>query len=232
MSNYYAKSRPFSAPGNAVGAQALDQARTVGNQLNATFNATFQFTDYLKLDVVSNVTWGLTQYTYYGNMNNPLNSNVKGKLAKDNTNTIRTNNTQTLTFYKQMGDHYLNVLAGHEYYRSDQQYLYGYAEGGFSPTILEPLPLLPTVRSTPPPTRAATTWRDGLVACSIITLRSIMHRHHIAAMPPHVSRKHIVGVTSGAVGAAWVINKESLHGLHQEPGFDYLKPQILYRTAG
>lgn len=137
MSNYYAKSRPFSAPGNAVGAQALDQARTVGNQLNATFNATFQFTDYLKLDVVSNVTWGLTQYTYYGNMNNPLNSNVKGKLAKDNTNTIRTNNTQTLTFYKQMGDHYLNVLAGHEYYRSDQQYLYGYAEGGFSPTILE-----------------------------------------------------------------------------------------------
>lgn len=138
VSNYYAKSRPFSAPGNAVGAQALDQARTVGNQLNATFNATFQFTDYLKLDVVSNVTWGLTQYTYYGNMNNPLNSNVKGKLAKDNTNTIRTNNTQTLTFYKQMGDHYLNVLAGHEYYRSDQQYLYGYAEGGFSPTILEP----------------------------------------------------------------------------------------------
>lgn len=137
VSNYYAKSRPFSAPGNAVGAQALDKARTVGNQLNATFNAAFQFTDYLKFDIVSNVTWGLSEYTYYGNMNNPLNSNVKSKLSKTNTNTVRTNNSQTLTFYKHFGEHYVNVLAGHEYYRTDQNYLYGYGEGGFSPSILE-----------------------------------------------------------------------------------------------
>ncbi len=137
VGNYYGPSRPFSAPGNAIGAQRLNSATTVGNALNATFNATVDFTDYLKLDVVSNVNWGESQYTYYGSMYNPMNANVNGKLSKSNTTNVRTNNTQTLTFYKQFGDHNVNVMAGHEYYRIDTTYLYGYGEGGFSPSILE-----------------------------------------------------------------------------------------------
>ncbi|MDE6649671.1 MAG: SusC/RagA family TonB-linked outer membrane protein [Muribaculaceae bacterium] len=129
--------RPFAAPGNAIGAQALDKAETVRNALNATLTATFDFTDYLKLDILSNVNWGLNQYTYYGSADNTLNTSVNGKLTKSNTNAVRTNNSQTLTFYKYFGDHYLNVLAGHEYYRLDNNALQGYAEGGFSPDILE-----------------------------------------------------------------------------------------------
>ncbi len=129
--------RPFSAPGNAIGAQAVDKAMTTRNALNATLTATFDFTDYLKLDVLSNVNWGLNQNTYYGSVYNTLNASVNGKLTKSNTNAVRTNNSQTLTFYKYFGDHYLNVLAGHEYYRLDNNALQGYAEGGFSPDILE-----------------------------------------------------------------------------------------------
>ena len=137
VGTYVNGSRPFSAPGNAVGAQALDLAQTTRNALNATLNATFDFTDYLKLDILSNVNWGLNQYTYYGSVYNTLNTSVNGKLAKNNTNSVRTNNSQTLTFYKYFGDHYLNVLAGHEYYRLDSDFLQGYAEGGFSEDILE-----------------------------------------------------------------------------------------------
>ena len=137
VSTYVNGSRPFSSPGNAIGAQALDIAQTTRNAINATLSATFDFTDYLKLDVLSNVNWGLNQYTYYGSMYNSLNTSVNGKLAKSNTNNVRTNNSQTLTFYKYFGDHYLNVLAGHEYYRVDANFLQGYAEGGFSPEILE-----------------------------------------------------------------------------------------------
>ncbi len=119
VSTYVNGKRPFSAPGNAIGAQALDKAETTRNALNATLNATIDFTDYLKLDVLSNVNWGLNQYTYYGSIYNTLNTSVNGKLTKQNTNAVRTNNSQTLTFYKYFGDHYLNVLAGHEYYRLD-----------------------------------------------------------------------------------------------------------------
>ena len=137
VSTYVNGSRPFSSPGNAVGAQAVDLAQTSRNAMNATLNATFDFTDYLKLDILSNVNWGLNQYTYYGSVYNTLNTSVNGKLTKSNTNSIRTNNSQTLTFYKYFGDHYLNVLAGHEYYRLDSNFLQGYAEGGFSPDILE-----------------------------------------------------------------------------------------------
>ncbi len=137
VSTYVNGKRPFSAPGNAIGAQALDKAETTRNALNATLNATIDFTDYLKLDVLSNVNWGLNQYTYYGSIYNTLNTSVNGKLTKQNTNAVRTNNSQTLTFYKYFGDHYLNVLAGHEYYRLDNNLLQGYAEGGFSPDILE-----------------------------------------------------------------------------------------------
>ncbi len=221
VSNYYAKSRPFSAPGNAVGAQALDQARTVGNQLNATFNATFQFTDYLKLDVVSNVTWGLTQYTYYCNMNNPLNSNVKGKLAKDNTNTIRTNNTQTLTFYKQMGDHYLNVLAGHEYYRSDQQYLYGYAEGGFSPTILELAAFANRqINTTSNKSRYNVEGWFGSLQYNYLEkyYASASYRRDASS---RFAKAHRWG-NFWSVGAAWVINKESFMD-STKSWLDYLK---------
>lgn len=137
VSTYVNGSRPFSSPGNAIGAQALDLAETTRNALNASLNATIDFTDYLKLDVLSNVNWGVNQYTYYGSVYNTLNTSVNGKLTKQNTTAVRTNNSQTLTFYKLFGEHYVNVLLGHEYYRMDYNLLQGHAEGGFSPDILE-----------------------------------------------------------------------------------------------
>ncbi|MDE6587188.1 MAG: SusC/RagA family TonB-linked outer membrane protein [Paramuribaculum sp.] len=137
VATYDNASRPFSSPGNPVGGNALDTSKTLGNQLNATLNATIDFTSYLKMDVVSNVNWGQSQATYYGSTYNPLNANVNGKLEKSTTNTIRTNNTQTLTYYNTFGRHSVNIMAGHEYYRQDQNYIWAKGEGGFSPSILE-----------------------------------------------------------------------------------------------
>ncbi len=135
--NYASKSRPFSSPGNPIGSQALDTSESIFNGVNATLNATVTFTDYLKLDVSSNVNWAESQGTYYGSAYNELNANVNGKLEKSVTTNVRTNNTQTLTFDKLFGGHRVNVMLGHEYYRSDQNYLFGQAEGGFSPEVLE-----------------------------------------------------------------------------------------------
>ena len=134
---YTNASRPFAAPGNPVGGQRYDQSSTTLNSFNGTFNATVDFTDYLRFEAVSNVNWVGTMQHYFGNPLNPLHEAVNGQLTKHNYNYFRTNNTQTLTFYKHFGEHYVNVLAGHEYYRMQTNYLAGQAEGAFSPAIKE-----------------------------------------------------------------------------------------------
>ncbi len=134
---YYAGTRPFGAPGNPIGDQVYNTSKSDYNQLNATLNATIDFTNYLKFDVVSNVNWGETRGTSFGNPLTPGAASTNGSLSKSTTTTIRTNNSQTLTFYKYFGNHYLNVMAGHEYYRTDGTYLAAAARGMFSPDILE-----------------------------------------------------------------------------------------------
>ena len=50
---------------------------------------------------------------------------------------MRTNNVQTLTYFKDFGLHNVNVMLGHEYYKTTTKYLSATAQGGFSPFIPE-----------------------------------------------------------------------------------------------
>lgn len=222
VSTYVNGSRPFSSPGNAIGAQALDLAETSRNALNATLNATIDFTDYLKLDVLSNVNWGLNQYTYYGSTLNTLNTSVNGKLRKSNTNSVRTNNTQTLTFYKYFGDHYLNVLAGHEYYRVDSNFLQGYAEGGFSPEILE----LFAFSNHNFTTNTSYKVRYNVEGWLASAQYNFKERYYASASyrrdaSSRFAKAHRWG-DFWSVGAAWMISKENF--MHETKNWlDYLK---------
>lgn len=137
VGTYTNTKRPFTAPGNPIGSQAVDKTNTIYNGFNGTLNATVTFTDYLKLDVTSNVNWSDRQATYFGSMYNDINSAVNGKLSKTNYIDLRTNNTQTLTFDKDFNGHRINAMLGHEYYRDEGHYLFGQAEGGFSAEITE-----------------------------------------------------------------------------------------------
>ena len=137
QNTYASGMRPFGAPGNPIGVMRDDVSKSSYNQMNATFNATFDFTSYLKLDIVSNVNWRESRGTSFGNPLNPGSASYNGGIYKNSDGTISTNNTQTLTFYKQFGDHNVNVMAGHEYYRVDSKYLNASAHGMFSPDILE-----------------------------------------------------------------------------------------------
>ena len=62
---------------------------------------------------------------------------VNGELTKSNTSSTRTNNVQTLVFNKSFGNHNVDAMLGHEYYKSKGGYLAAIAEGGFSPAIEE-----------------------------------------------------------------------------------------------
>ncbi len=136
----YGLARPFVANANPLGTNNYDDTHNIGNQLNATLTADINITDYLKFSAQSSLTWGNTMYSSYGSIYNPNKSSINGDITKYQQNATRTNNVQTLSFFKNFGkngEHYVNVMAGHEYYRTNSRYLTATAQGGFSPDIQE-----------------------------------------------------------------------------------------------
>lgn len=133
---YYVQ-RAFLSNGNPLGANRYNRVESIGDQLNATFTADVNITSFLKANVSSSVIWGQTNFSDYENMFEGPKAGVGGQLTKESTSAIRTNNTQTLTYFQSFGDHNVNVLLGHEYYKTTTKFLSAVAEGGFSPDIQE-----------------------------------------------------------------------------------------------
>jgi TonB-linked SusC/RagA family outer membrane protein len=136
-SSGYGVTRPFSSTGNPLGTNRYNSVYSKGDQLNGTFTADVNITDFLKFNATSTVIWGLSNYSDYQNPFEGPKVGVNGQLTKSDTNTLRTNNVQTLTFLKNFGKHSVNVMLGHEYYRTTSKYLAAVATGGFSPDIQE-----------------------------------------------------------------------------------------------
>ena len=129
--------RTFLSPGNPLGANRFNEVISLGNQLNGNFTLDIFFTDWLKFNATSTVIWGETQYSTYGSSLVLPKSSVGGEITKYTSTSLRTNNLQTLNFYKTFGKHDVNVLLGHEYYKSETKYLDATAKGAFSEEIRE-----------------------------------------------------------------------------------------------
>ena len=134
---YPGLTRPFLAPGNPLSSQQYDKMQTEGDQLNATFTADVNITEYLKANATSTVIWGQTNYSYFENPFYGSKAGVNGQLTKQSTSAIRTNNIQSLTYFQNFDKHYINVMIGHEYYKTTVKYLSAIAQGAFSPDITE-----------------------------------------------------------------------------------------------
>lgn len=133
----YGATRPFSASGNPLAANRYNTNKVENNQLNGTFTLDGNITDYLKYNVTSTVIWGQTQEHDYLTSAEGPSAGANGSLTKGNTTTVRTNNIQNLTYFKDFGRHNVNVMLGHEYYKITSKYLTGSARGEFSPFIQE-----------------------------------------------------------------------------------------------
>ena len=129
--------RAFLSPGNPIGANRFNDVVSLGNQLNGSYTADISFTDYLKFNATSTVIWGQTQFSDYGSSLVLPKSSVGGEITKSVGNTIRTNNIQTLKYFKKFGTHDVEAMVGHEYYRTDAKYLDATAKGAFSEDIKE-----------------------------------------------------------------------------------------------
>ena len=136
-SSYGGLTRPFLGTGNPLGANQYDEETTEGNQLNGTFTADLTFTDFLKANITSTVIWGQTNYSDFSNMFEGPSASTGGNIVKESTSAVRTNNVQTLTYFDTFDKHNVNVMIGHEYYKTTTKFLDGSARGGFSPDIPE-----------------------------------------------------------------------------------------------
>ena len=133
----YGVTRPFLSTGNPLGNNRYNDVKTGFNQINASVFADVIFTDWLKFNATSTIIYGINDYTNYQNCYEGPKVGVNGELTKSNTSSTRTNNVQTLVFNKSFGNHNVDAMLGHEYYKSKGGYLAAIAEGGFSPAIEE-----------------------------------------------------------------------------------------------
>ena len=135
--NYPGLTRPFSGTNNPLGTNRYNKDISKGQQFNGNFSLDINFTDFLKFNATSSVIWGHTNYSL---LQTPLYGpkvSAGGQIDKSQTDNIRQNHVQTLTYFDQFGNHNINVMLGHEYYDTKTTYLYAYGQGLFSQEIPE-----------------------------------------------------------------------------------------------
>ena len=133
----YGVGRGFMQTGNPFGSNRYNKSYNEGRNLTGTFTADFDITDFLKATIQSTINWGSTLSTSYDNPYYGPKVGVNGELYKGVSNNLRYNHLQTLTYYDTFDRHSLNVILGHEYYKTEGKSQGITAQGGFSPDILE-----------------------------------------------------------------------------------------------
>lgn len=135
--NDYGLTRPFLATGNPLGSNLYNENKQSMNQVIANGAVDINFTDWLKLNLTTSVTYNMFDNQDYTNSFEGPSAAANGKLEKYNTQNLRTNNVQTLTFTKSFGKNNVDALVGHEYYDQNVKYLEGDARYEFSPYVQE-----------------------------------------------------------------------------------------------
>ena len=133
----YPNPRAFLQTGNPLGSNQYNDVNSQGNQLNATGLVDVKFTEWLRFNATSNITWGHTNYSDYESQLYGPKVGVNGEIGKSQTDTYRQNHVQTLNFNKTFNLHTLSVVLGHEWYDTKTTYLTATGQGLFTPEIKE-----------------------------------------------------------------------------------------------
>lgn len=130
-------SRPFLNTGNPIGANKYNQLLYKGDQVTGQLNFDVTLTPWLKFMSTNSFNLGLTRYSHYENPFIGSAASENGSIDKYSDVPFRQNYVQTLNFHKQFGQHDLQAMLGHEWYKNKEGYLEALARGGFSPDIKE-----------------------------------------------------------------------------------------------
>jgi len=129
--------RPYGYTFNPISQNMYDDYSSQGNQINGTFAADIDITSWLRFTTTNNLNFGHTSSSDYTNPYYGAQAANNGQIIKEQISTFRQNYIQTLTFYKKFGLHDVNVMAGHEWYKTQSRVLSAGARGGFSPDVQE-----------------------------------------------------------------------------------------------
>lgn len=133
----YPNARAFLQTGNPLGSNLYNDVTSQFNQLNATAMADIRFTDWLRFNATSTITWGHTNYSDYESQLYGPKVSVNGEIGKTQNDSYRQNHVQTLNFNKLFGLHSVQAILGHEWYDSKTTYLSATAQGLFTPDVKE-----------------------------------------------------------------------------------------------
>ena len=133
----YPNARAFLQTGNPLGSNLYNDVNSQFNQLNATAMADIRFTDWLRFNATSTITWGHTNDSDYESQLYGPKVSVNGEIGKTQNDSYRQNHVQTLNFNKLFGLHSVQAILGHEWYDSKTTYLSATAQGLFTPDVKE-----------------------------------------------------------------------------------------------
>lgn len=136
-SNYPGLTRPFLSTNNPLGTNRYNKDESKGQQFNGNFSLDINFTDFLKFNATSSIIWGHTNYSLLQTALYGPKVSAGGQIDKSQSDNVRQNHVQTLTYFDQFGKHNINLMLGHEYYDTKTTYLYAYGQGLFSQYIPE-----------------------------------------------------------------------------------------------
>ena len=133
----YGVGRAFLQTGNPFGSNRYNKVYSVGNQLNASATLDIFILKNLKFTNTSTLILGQTSTSDYENALYGPKVGVNGEITKEQSNTLRQNHVQTLTYTDEWSGHALTAMLGHEWYDTKTRYLGAKRTGGFSADIPE-----------------------------------------------------------------------------------------------
>ena len=130
-------SRPFLSGGNAYAANLLDTNNAEGNAMTATGFAEVRFLKDFKFTWTSGVAIDETRSTSFTNPYYGQYASSNGIPSKAHTRNLSYNHQQLLNWKRSFGSNNLEIMLGHESYRSKYYYLYASKSNVFNPNNTE-----------------------------------------------------------------------------------------------
>ena len=224
----YGINRPNANSLNPVASAVLDLDQTDRHELNANFDFDFKLSDNLNFQV----KYG-TQYSTNENRDfiNPFYGSFapdNGRLSISTSQSLTQNFQQILRYNKSWGKHNLDVLAAHESFDFDQNFISQAARNMASPFILE-LNNFIEMTSTP------TSYNQGFSVESYFgqVNYSFDQKYFFSGSLRTDGSSRFVNDkwgTFGSVGASWVISQEDF--LRDNSLLKFLKVKASYGING
>ena len=118
--------RPYLSQSNPVSALLLDRAQTEGNSFNGTGTAEFILPFGFRVYSINNVYLYERRYNSFTNRYFGQYASSNGDVYIDHDRYLSQNYQQRINWHREFGLHDIELMVGHEYYKSREVDLYGH----------------------------------------------------------------------------------------------------------